>query len=55
MITTITKHNKTVEIGKSNKGAYAANFLTNGLIEHTVTLVSYYTILKYAKLFLSIN
>lgn len=52
MITTITKATKTVEIGKSQKGAYAANFMINGNIEHIITLVSYAVILKYTKLFL---
>lgn len=55
MITTITKNNKTVSIGKSDKGAYAANFLTNGHVEHTVTLVGYVELLRYARVFLSMN
>lgn len=54
MITTITQNTKTVEIGKSDKGAYAANFMINGVIAHTLTLVSYKTILKYTKLFLKV-
>lgn len=51
MITTVTKGDKQILIGKSN-GICHANFMQNNKLVHTITLVSYVTTLKYTKLFL---
>ena len=51
MLTTITKLNKQVIIGKQNDGICHASFFAGRKLIHTITLQSYKTVLEYANLF----
>ena len=51
MITTISKHNKQVIIGKQNDGICHASFIAGRKLVHTITFQSYKSVLKHTNLF----